>query len=284
MSLSSVSALFHELSIADRLTLATRTPAPWLVTGEDRLRLTVRNGATGVTVRVSGRFLTADAVIIPIAFNLTPATDFSASANDFALGDGWILNLTARITAGTPQTGQTWLVVDVVRGAGAVAVTLGTLLAQYLSASDAPAWPGSALLSSKDGAGAVSQIAGANPAAGAEWTITVPAGVRFVVQAITAVLVADATAANREVAIVFTSGGAIVSQPASGFAHTAGLTKRYSVFPGNVRGAGPAGQEGLIPMPAITLRAGDTMTSQTTNLQAGDDWDAPVAHGLCYVD
>lgn len=275
-----VVALFHQLPLADRLNLGVRAPHPFLVTGEDRLRFTVRNGAAGVTVTLSGRFLTIDGEVRPLLYAVTPTTDFVATAIDFSLGDGWILNLTARASAGTPQAGDTFVLVDVIRGSGAAAVILGTLIGSFVTDVDPAAWPGSAVVSMGGGQGGLDAIAGADPAAGVEWSITVPAGARWRVRSVTATLVTDATVANREPSIVFTADGAVVASVPSGVAHVASQTRRYSWFPQSVRGAGAASLDVIVPIPALELRAGDTITSVTTALVAGDNWGAPIV----YVD
>ncbi len=284
MSLSTISALFHELTPLERVTLGTRAPAAWLVTGEDRLRITARNDAASVVVRVSGRFLTADGVVVPIVFDLAPATDLSASSIDYALGDGWILNLTARVQSGAPQVGQTYLVVDVVRGSGAVAIVLGTLISNFITAAAPSAWPGSIIASPTAEPGALVALSSPDPAAGAEWTITIPAGVRFRVRNIIATLVTDATVANRDLTIVFTCGGVVV-QAATGPANqAASTTRRYSAFPGSVRGPAASAPESILPIGELTMRSGDTIASVTTGLVAGDNWGVATAYGERFLD
>jgi hypothetical protein len=273
-----IAALFHQLPIADRLNLGVRAPHPFLVTGEDRLRLTVRNGAAGVTVTLSGRFLTIEGEVRPLLYALTPTTDLVASTLDFALGDGWILNLTARASAGTPQIGDTNIVVDVIRGSGAAAIILGTLIAAFVTDAVPAAWPGSLVAASGDSEGTLDAIAGADPAAGAEWSIVVPAGARWRVRSVTAVLVASAAVANREPSIVFTADGLVVASVPSGVAHVASQTRRYSWFPSAFRGAAAASLDLAVPIPALELRGGDTITSVTTAIDVGDNWGAPVVY------
>lgn len=279
-----IAALFHQLAPPDRLNLGTRGPAPFLVTGEDRLRVTGRNGATGVTIAISGRFLTIDGELQPLSYDLVPPTDFSAGTVEFALGDGWILNLVARVTAGTPQDGETYALVEVIRGSGAAGIVLGTLLGGFVTDACDLAWPGSLIGSSAAGPGALRPIAGADPAAGAEWTITIPTGTRYRLRSVSAVLVTDATAANREVSIVVTAGAVVVASVASGVNHVASQTRRYNAFPAAVRGAAAQVLDLLVPLPYVELRGGDTITSVTTNLQAGDNWGAPQAYGERLLD
>lgn len=279
-----IAALFHQLPPLDRVNLGTRGPAPFLVTGEDRVRVTGRNGATGITIQVSGRFLTIDGELQPIAYDLVPPTDFSAGTVEFSLGDGWILNMVARVTAGTPQDGETYALVEVIRGAGASGIVLGTLLGGFVTDGCDLAWPGSPIRSSAAGPGALRPIAGADPAAGAEWTITIPTGTRYRLRSVSAVLVTDATAANREVSIVITAGAVVVASVASGVNHVASQTRRYSAFPTAVRGAAAQSLDLLVPLPYVELRGGDTVTSVTTNLQAGDNWAAPQAFGERVLD
>src|SRR5882672_7074542 len=118
--------------------------APLFVTGEDALCVTVSNAAAGVTVTVTGRTLQFGATRPkPFAQTIIPATDRSASVARFTLGDGWLLNAEAIVSAGTPAIGQTFARLSLVRGLNANAPDLFTLGADYVTAKLPLSYPGS---------------------------------------------------------------------------------------------------------------------------------------------
>jgi hypothetical protein len=68
-----------------------------------------------------------------------------------------LLNVVVLSTNATVQRGQTYVRIDIERGANA-RVTLGTLLAGYIDSSGGRAWPGSPLESGTEGPGWIHTI------------------------------------------------------------------------------------------------------------------------------
>lgn len=157
------------------------TPAsfPFYTTGEDNLRVTTYNSAAGVSLKITGRLLDAAGRATSDIWTHTPNTDRSAKSTDITLSGSTLLNLTVFAGAGTPNVGQTFVIVKLIRGIGAGAIVLGTILQGYVTIDQALGFPGSALQQSSDGPGAVRTIAGTVPAAGAEVAETVPTGARW---------------------------------------------------------------------------------------------------------
>src|SRR5205814_5534420 len=85
--------------------------------GEDGVQLTVLNAATGVTVRIAGRFLPRDGSrITNFARDVVPTTDRTATTWWVPLGEGWLLDVSAFIISGTARHGQCWVRLAIVRG------------------------------------------------------------------------------------------------------------------------------------------------------------------------
>lgn len=157
------------------------TPAsfPFYTTGEDNLRVTSWNAAAGVKLKINGRTIDAAGKATPNSWDHTPNTDRSAATSDIVLSGSTVLNLTVFVNAGSPQIGQTFVKVELIRGIGAAAIVLGTLLQGYATAAQALGFPGSPLQSSLDGGGYFRTIVGTTPGAGSAITETCPAGARW---------------------------------------------------------------------------------------------------------
>jgi len=249
------------------------TPSQFYTTGEDRLRIVSVNSLTGVALKVQWRFANSDGQVIPSSQDHTPNTNRSVKTQDYGLAVGSLLNVTVFASAGSPRVGQTYVMVQLVRGVGAAAIVLGTLLAGYVTGTQALGFPGSPIVSSLEGGGLVRTIQGATPAPGAEFTETVPTGARWQLLGLQASLTTSATVANRRPSVVWSVNGAQVGRSvqvtdvaasSSGvFNWAAGMTLSAAIFAGvNVVG---------LPLD-LQLLAADFFASTTTNLQAGDQW------------
>lgn len=116
---------------------------------------------------------------------------------------------------------------------------------------------------------------GANPAAVAEASVTVPAGETWQLQSVDLTLVTSVTAGNRRVALVIDDGANIVAKIVAAVDQAASLTVEY-VFAGAGENAAVRGGVLLEPLPAFTLGPGWRIRTITTGMQAGDDYGAPV--------
>jgi len=255
--------------------IALFAPNSWAFDMADALRVTSFNGAAGVTLVLEGRFLTCDGEIQVFRFQHTPNTDRSAASQTFAMGDGWLMNLQVRALAGTPRRGQCFVLVEVVRGLTSTQEPLGTLLQGYASATSRLAWPGSLIMASADGAGALRSLTGTDPAANVEISETVPTNARWRLLALIATLVTDANVANRDAALTIDDGTTVVGRFPSGQNIPASLTTRYVWTSGGSRFAIASDRTVVTPIPDIWLADGFRLKTVTTALQATDNWTAP---------
>lgn len=245
------------------------------VTGDDHLLLTVSNSLAGVAVALSGRQLHKSGDVVPFSEPHTPASDRSATTRVARLARGWLQHLTVTVTTGAPIGGQTFARVDLVRGEGAGRIVLATLAAGYVTARNGLAWPGSALRSSIEGAGALRSITGADPAAGAEVSETVPTGARWALRALRVTLVTDATVANREVALTFDDGVTVYAEYPSSVNQTATQSRAYTASPAGVRGGAATSLAIMIATAPIVALSGHRIRTLTTGLAGGDNFGAP---------
>lgn len=241
--------------------------------GDESLRATVLNAAAGVRVRIAGRFMHMDGRVEPIADQLVPATDRSASVKSLPLAEGWLLNAQVHVVAGTPQTGQTFAVLSLVRGRTGAFEELATLAAGPVTAVHRVAWPGSSILSSVEGAGALRTISGTTPGAGVEVSESVPTGARWQLLQFAATLVTSAVPANRDPFVIIDDGTNVLQQFGQGLITAASVTRRQYWTHGismNATGFAGSAIQGLPT--SLLLLPGHRILTGTTAFDVGDQW------------
>jgi hypothetical protein len=182
------------------------SPFQFVAGGEDNLRVTVVNSAPGCRVAVQGRRFDTDGQIRPLAHAVAPTDDRVPVTRLFQLGAGALLNLTVFAVAGAPVVGQTFVIVQLVRGFSGATEVLGTLLAGYVTTTQALGWPGSPIVSSTDGEPALRFIKGTTPAPGSAFAETVPTGARWELLAVRFFVAASAVVVTRYIRVYVISG------------------------------------------------------------------------------
>lgn len=266
---------FSALAAKDRIALAGAGPSSVFMTGEDALQISGWGIVTGASIRVSGRFLGLDGIVRPFEHDCPLTADRVIASVARQIGEGWLLNLTAR-NAGTANAyGQVFARVQVVRGLGASGAVLGTLCAGYVTAVQPLAFPGGRVRSTHDGVATIRSITGTDPAAGVEISETVPTGARWRLISFFGELVTDATVANRRATLAIDDGTNLFFRVAINSLQTASLTFRYifSQAGPDVLSTGNA-MVGKTPND-LRLAAGYRIRTITETIQAGDNWAAP---------
>jgi hypothetical protein len=253
------------------------SPNQFYLTGEDRLRIVSANSLTGVALKAQCRTANIQGDTIAHSFDHVPNTDRSTRATEHALGTGSVLNVTIFASAGAPQMGHTFVMAQLIRGSGAAAVILGTLLAGYVTTTQALGFPGSPIVPSLQGEPLIRFIAGTVPGAGLNITETVPTGARWELLSLRFNFQSSALAALRRVVVVGIGAGltaftavAFTTQIASElWAHTfaAGLNGRAD--------GGFGAIQSELPARVILPPAGGFQTS-VFNMQVGDQFSAIV--------
>ena len=251
------------------------TARAFYFTGEDHLRVTVFNGATGVILAVRGRFLRDAGRVEVFDEKITPATDRTLSAANFPRGEGYLIDLEVFATAGTPRKGDCFVIVLVVRGLTGAVVALSKVTSGYVTDTTPLTWPSDPATMSPDGRGRIRVVTGADPAAGAEPSETVPTNARWRLLSWTATLVTAVAVANREPELVFDDGANVFMRAPSGQNQLASLTRIYSVYPFANRFTIATDPTITIPIPDVYLMGGFRVRTITGGLQAADDWGAP---------
>ncbi len=122
--------------------------------------------------------------------------------------------------------------------------------------------------------GDIRSITGADPAAGDEITITVPTRRRWRIHAIHITLITDATVADRQIIFWIDDGASVLYRYTLTTIQTASLTNLYSFAPSSTPEIATTTKI-VVPIPMFVLPAGCRIQTLTTNIQAGDNYNAP---------
>lgn len=121
-------------------------------------------------------------------------------------------------------------------------------------------------------------VAVPQPAAGADWTLTIPAGHVYRLLSLYAVLASSAVVATRVARLAFTDGARTFLDLSAGASQVASLTRRYAWLPSV--GPSAVGSGILSALPDVALGAGWTIASLTDAIDVGDQWSAIVLNVL----
>ena len=204
------------------------------------------------------------------------STASRATSSIFLTPTGWLLGGEVFVSGASPSLGQTFVVVEIVRGVGANAIALQVIGAGYVSAKQPLSFPSPTILNSIDSGGALRSISGTQPGAGAEISETVPTGARWELVTFRAGLVTNATAGNRTSILYFDDGvNRLASFPAMAVVAPSG-NSAIEWARGSTAIATVNGQNlpGFVPQ-SLLLPAGARMRTATANLAAGDQFGAP---------
>jgi hypothetical protein len=126
-------------------------------------------------------------------------------------------------------------------------------------------------------------VTGADPAAGQEFSVTVPTGEVWEVLSLEATLVTNATAASRYVQIIIDNGTTEFARVGSPVAQAASQTILYTASPlvGAMPSSAPSNAM-VMNLPVQLLLPGYRVRSVTASLQTGDNWGAPVLYVVKY--
>lgn len=251
-------------------------PSALYVGAEDRLILTIYSAESGVTVAVRARFLGPDGQVTPQVFTLAAGSARAQERRLFDLGEGFLLGCIVTVDSGTARRGQVFAHVGLGRGTAAAAEMVHTLIADYVTSGVGLAWPGGQIRQSVEGRGMLRSVTGTDPAAGAEVSEAVPTNARWLLHGVRLTLVTDATAANRRVHLSIQNELTVpLLDLAAGDVQAASLTRRYNCEPAGFQRTA-ADNEIYLPLPRpLPLLQGWIIATVTTNLQAGDNFQAP---------
>jgi hypothetical protein len=141
-------------------------------------------------------------------------------------------------------------------------------------------WPSGSpqgrIISPLEGPGFLRTVTGSDPPAGQEFSITVPTNARWRIRHLRAVFVTSATTATRIAQLEVHVGGAARTALVPSEGQAASLTRRYNLQPVTFNPGIATTQIYWLGSEDLVLPQGAVISSNTLNLQAGDNWGAPV--------
>lgn len=272
-------------------------PSPLYLQRDDVLVLEVQ-GNVPVTISINGRLLlapaprggqpqppeTAGQAVVPLdvaaviqpfqtAFRYTSVVGATQQII-VPMWEGYLLSVSVT-DGGSSQRGVTFVRAFIARAPTTPLAPFPVypLFSDYTTQNHVIGWPGGRTVYSTEGPGQLAISTVGNPAAGADWTLTVPLNFRDRIQSFNAQLVTSATVANRIVRVQNISGlGGIIWQSAAQQAIPASTTAQVSGSSTNVPSiTDPTTVNLALPSPDF-LRSGDKLAVSTVGLQAGDQW------------
>lgn len=271
-------------------------PTALYVAPDDQLDLvgisSVANEVVGFRVRflhvslpVPGQPDNSPAQTIPVVASVPPYIgiyDFvvpitALRTNTFIrpnLGEGFILSIFAYSTLATTR-GQTFARAAILRGATASGTTHNVVIvSDYVSSLYSVSGPQATLHHYLEGPGFLHSLQQGNPAAGADWTLTVLAHQRLRVVSVNAVLTTAVAVANRNVQFIVDDGANVVGVFGASASIAASLTANVTGTSGSVQTAAIA-TDLMIPLPQpLILPPGWRVRSSTVGIQGADQWSA----------
>lgn len=214
-------------------------------------------------------------------FRAAPAGDGSAETFIFRIPDVPIF-VTVFTNDISVERGDDWVFLFLRAGSERIL----KLASGYVSKQSGLNWPASQSESELSGGGKFKTVQGSNPVAGAECTITVPTSEHWILKGFHVELVTDATVATRLVhltANVF--GGSVRLNISAGNSQAASLTRQWHFAPDLAQNLGVQDNDIFISLPQdLHLKAAATITTETTALQAGDNFGVPTAWVEQYIE
>ncbi len=207
-----------------------------------------------------------------ISFEHTTNNDRSRKAETFNLSD-WPIFLTVYPDTSPVRRGECYVRLTLL----AAGATVGRLSAAYLTDSKTITWPPGVFEGFTEGPGLPRLVAGNDPAAGSEVSVTVPTNARWRLKAIRMELATDATSVNRRVILIIDDGTNTIATIVVEATQGASVTYRYNFYSGAPQETSFTVSQIEVPIPRdLVLFQGWRIRTSTQSLQAGDNWSAPL--------
>jgi len=237
--------------------------------------LTVRSAFNSITIVINLRFLLPNGQVQPVSYELPSTTTYNEQTLRFPLSEGFLLSARITATGGNVTAGSTFVTFAITQSPNASAVTLQTVIAGFLTSAAPASYPGSTIFTPAEGPTFTLSQALSNPAAGAEFTGNLDLNLRGYIATFMAVFTASAAAATRTLQLTLNNTAGEFWRSRVGITATANQVTRVV---GAVTGTETytAGSYASILLPAGPFEPSLSISTLTTNIQAGDQWSSPV--------
>lgn len=225
-------------------------------------------------VRLSIRMLTPQGDIMPVFYTISVAANGATpTLKSITNLEGFMVSMSAEVATGL--AGAVWVNVVIQRGVGTNDQTQGlNLLQGYPSLTDTLSWPQAPPVKSIDGRALANVVNVTAPAAGADFVVTVPAGVNWLLRSVRVQLVTSVAVANRFPTLRLDDGaGHIFADLPAGAAIAASLTNQITWANGLTNAVVNTANIGGLPT-ECRLPGGFRILTVTANIQAADQYSA----------
>lgn len=254
-------------------------PGPFVMNGDVLVLSLTTSDATG-SVNFNGRLLRLDGEIVPWSETLTFSGTGTQTEKVTPLAAGWIIGFDVSRASGTLSNGEVTASVHLARNTGSLLQKMACLASgEITDIRSLGLWGYTyGLAASSTAAPDIQTDTIADPSAGAELTVTVPAAEVWELQSFRAVLTTNATVANREVSLRINNGTTTFFCSSSTTNQTAGTARGYTYSDFGSPWTGSLAATFMFPLPRIMVGAGYEIFTLTSNIQAGDQWSAAVVN------
>lgn len=252
-------------------------PSLLYVDVDDQLIMQSASSTTNELVTVNVRLLKPDGRIEDMQFQIRPANTRVSSTVKTGLAQGYILSISA-VCAQAITRGQTFLRLSTQRAASGTGNPAQMLFADYVTTLATSAYPNGRVLSPTEGPGWLNVVTVANPGAGLEFQVNVPANARWRVQCLNYNFLTSGVAGNRIPSLTVQSSAgtefqsgllAVVVATTNVQINAAALTPYVNAFPGQV----------MLEIPTSLFLGNNALQSMflktlTSGILAGDNYTA----------
>jgi len=247
-------------------------PLDKYLTLDDQIMVTVVTSST-TSLFLSTRILKPDGQISIQIEQINPAAGRAFELFRFPVPEGFLLTAdVAPATIGAPIRGQTWIRISIARKVTPSQFVQIAIASGYLTLGGSLSYPSTLPEYTSRGPGASIEQTVGNPAAGADWSIAVPASAVWVLLTARASFVTSAAVANRIPRLQFFDGATLIMDVPTTAVITASQTCSLSWGAGGTS-HNPTGTLFSIGFPpAVRLNSTFTIRSTTTAIDAADQW------------
>lgn len=271
--------IISQSPLAPFLTSKVPPPVAQYVDTRDSLLIQIFSYQPAIPYSIRFRLLRNDGQISEFQRTITSTGLYAIDTLNIPLAEGFLLAVSVHPDGSALSPGHTYCKVFLTRGGIAFQNFTQVLIAGHITQHFPQSWPGNTLKAPLDDKGAIFQLVGVNPAPGAEVNFVLPNNgfERWKIRGIFFTLVCNATVATRTVNLQLTRAGTTWYDRPAETDLTAGQT---GIFFCTATGYAPRSNISRIAIELprdLEMTFGDSINTLTTNIQAGDDFNAPRA-------
>lgn len=192
------------------------------------------------------------------------------------ISEGFLIGLALVPETATFARGDAYATVGITRGGDEPGSITQVLASDYIEALSGPTFPTGPVLSTVSGRGALNDELQTDPAAGDEFSITIPNRARQRLVSAFFTLVTDGTAADRRFTLELATVGGVMVQTLATASQPASTTRSYSLAHWGESPGLIASTEMINWPDHAFMSGGNFLRTNTANLQAGDNYVAPL--------